>query len=73
MAEKPDNTLTVNGNEYSIDELSPEQLRMLTQYRFLSQKITEAEFELERLVAAREHFTGRLTASLEAPVAQAAE
>ena len=59
-------TLTINDREYSVDDLTPEQIELSNHVLSLDNKIRNAQFSLAQLQGGRSYFMGMLDASLEA-------
>jgi len=59
-----DNKLIIDGNEYLYEELKDDQKYAVTQIKNLNSKITNAEFEINQLKAAVQHFHLALSVSL---------
>ena len=66
MAEKQTATITINGTEYSEDQLTDQQKVMINHVGDLDRKMRSAQFNLDQLNVGREAFMNMLTASLEA-------
>jgi len=63
-----DNKLIIDGNEYLYEELKDDQKYAVTQIKNLNSKITNAEFEINQLKAAVQHFHLALSVSLKQEV-----
>jgi hypothetical protein len=72
MAENK-NTITINGTEYTEDQLTDQQKVMVNHVSDLDRKIGSTQFNLDQLNVGREAFVNMLTQSLEAPAQEAAE
>ena len=59
-----DNKLQVDGNEYLFDELKDDQKYAVNQIKNLNGKIAQAEFDMNQLKAAVQHFHLALSMSL---------
>ena len=59
-----DNKLIIDGNEYLYEELKDDQKYAVTQIKNLNSKINNAEFEINQLKAAVQHFHLALSVSL---------
>jgi len=59
-----DNKLQVDGNEYLFDELKDDQKYAVNQIKNLNGKIAQAEFDINQLKAAVQHFHLALSMSL---------
>jgi cell division protein ZapA (FtsZ GTPase activity inhibitor) len=71
MAEKKTNTITINGTDYTEDQLTESQKVMVNHVADLDRKIGSANFNLDQLKMGRMAFMQSLNASLE--VKEAAE
>jgi hypothetical protein len=71
MAKKQTNTITINGTDYTEDQLTESQKVMVNHVADLDRKIGSANFNLDQLKMGRMAFMQSLTASLE--VKEAAE
>ena len=63
MSEKQ--TVTINGTEYSEDQLSDKQKVIINHIGDLDRKIRSAQFNLDQLTVGREAFVNLLTQSLD--------
>jgi len=72
MAENK-NTITINGTEYTEDQLTDQQKVMVNHISDLDRKIGSTQFNLDQLNVGREAFVNMLTQSLEQPAQEAAE
>ena len=59
-----DNKLIIDGNEYLYEELKDDQKYAVTQIKNLNSKINNAEFEINQLKAAVQHFHLALSLSM---------
>ena len=76
MAEKKTNTITINGTEYTEDQLNDAQKVMINHLSDLERKIASTNFNLDQLKMGHTAFMQALNASLEikdAPEEEAAE
>ena len=73
MAEKQTKTVTINGTEYTEDQLTDQQKVMINHISDLDRKIGSTQFNLDQLNVGKEAFVNMLTHSLEAPAQEAAE
>ena len=73
MVEKKTNTITINGTEYTEDQLTDQQKVMVNHVSDLDRKIGSTQFNLDQLNVGREAFVNMLTQSLETPAQEAAE
>lgn len=65
MGEKQTQTITINGTEYTEDQLTDQQKVMINHIGDLDRKIRSAQFNLDQLNVGREAFANMLNASLE--------
>ena len=73
MAEKKTNTITINGTDYTEDQLTESQKVMVNHAADLDRKIRSAQFNMDQLNVGKQAFMQLLTASLEAPAEVDAE
>ena len=68
MAEEPTQKqmITINENEYAVEDLTDEQKGMLQQISNLDNKVGNLNMEMAQLQAARQFFVNSLSGSLEA-------
>ena len=64
MAEKKTNTITINGTDYTEDDLNDAQKVMVNHVADLDRKIGSANFNIDQLKMGRMAFMNALTASL---------
>ena len=64
MAEKKTNTITINGTDYTEDQLNDTQKVMVNHVADLDRKIVSANFNIDQLKMGRLAFMNTLTASL---------
>ena len=64
MAEKKTNTITINGTDYTEDDLNDAQKTMVNHVADLDRKIGSANFNIDQLKMGRMAFMNTLTASL---------
>jgi hypothetical protein len=57
--------LTINDTEYSVDDLTQEQVAMVNHVADLDRKLSSAQFNLDQLNVGRNAFMTMLTNSLE--------
>jgi septal ring factor EnvC (AmiA/AmiB activator) len=57
--------VTINDTEYSVDDLTQEQVAMVNHVADLDRKISSAQFNLDQLNVGRNAFMNMLTESLE--------
>ena len=62
-------TISIDGKEYNIDELSDQQKAVLAQINDIQQKLANLQFQADQLTVAKDAFIGILKQSLEAPPA----
>jgi len=67
MAEKEITTITINGTEYTQDQLTDAQKEMINHIGDVERKINAKKFSLEQLQVGKEAFLTMLTKSLEEP------
>ena len=67
MAEKDITTITINGTEYTQDQLTDAQKAIINHIGDLERKINAKKFSLEQLQVGKEAFLTMLTKSLEDP------
>ena len=73
MAEKQTKTISINGTEYTEDQLTDQQKVMINHVADLDRKIGSTQFNLDQLRVGKDAFVNMLTRSLEEPAAEAAE
>ena len=71
MAKKQTNTITINGTDYTEDQLTDEQKMLVNHAADLDRKMGSAQFNLDQLRVGKDAFVNMLTASLEAPAEEA--
>ena len=59
-------TISINDTEYSVDDLTQEQVAMVNHVADLDRKIASSQFNLDQLNVGRTAFMNMLTNSLEA-------
>ena len=59
-------TVTINDKEYSVDDLSQEQVAMVNHVQDLDRKLSSAQFNIDQLNVGRGAFMNMLTESLAA-------
>ena len=67
MAEKQTKTISINGTDYTEDQLTDQQKVMVNHVADLDRKMGSAQFNLDQLRVGKDAFVNMLTASLEAP------
>jgi hypothetical protein len=67
MDEKEITTITINGTEYTQDQLTDAQKAIINHIGDLERKINEKKFSLEQLQVGKEAFLTMLTKSLDEP------
>ena len=65
MAEKQTKTVTINGTDYTEDQLSDQQKVMINHVADLDRKMGSAQFNLDQLAVGKQAFMDMLTKSLE--------
>ena len=65
MAEKQTKTVTINGTDYTEDQLTDEQKVMVNHVADLDRKMGSAQFNLYQLAVGKQAFMDMLTKSLE--------
>ena len=74
MAEKRTKTVSINGTDYTEDQLTDQQKVMINHVTDLDRKIGSTQFNLDQLQVGKQAFMDMLTKSLEeAPQEVAAE
>jgi hypothetical protein len=73
MAEKKTNTISINGTDYTEDQLTDQQKVMINHVADLDRKMGSAQFNLDQLAVGKQAFMDMLTKSLEEPAQEAAE
>jgi hypothetical protein len=66
MAGENNKVITINGTDYTEDQLTDQQKVMINHINDLDRKMRSAQFNLDQLNVGREAFVNMLTASLEA-------
>ena len=65
MAEKQTKTISINGTDYTEDQLTDQQKVMVNHVADLDRKLGSAQFNLDQLNVGREAFVNMLASSLE--------
>ena len=65
MAEKQTKTITINGTDYTEDQLTDQQKIWINHITDLDRKMSSAKFNLDQLAVGKQGFLGMLTKSLE--------
>lgn len=65
MAEKQTKTVSINGTEYTEDQLTDQQKVMINHVADLDRKIGSTQFNLDQLQVGKQAFMDMLTKSLE--------
>ena len=73
MAEKQTKTITINGTDYTEDQLTDQQKVIINHVADLDRKMGSAQFNLDQLAVGKQAFMDMLTKSLEEPAQEAAE
>ena len=63
-------TVTINDKEYSVDDLTQEQITMVNHVADLDRKLSSAQFNLDQLNVGRGAFMNMLTESLKVEEAE---
>ena len=66
MSEKKTKTVTINGTEYTEDQLTDQQKVIINHVADLDRKIGSTQFNLDQLQVGKQAFMDMLTKSLEA-------
>ena len=69
---KTPQTVTIDDKEYSVDDLTQEQIAMVNHVSDLDRKLSSAQFNLDQLNVGRGAFMNMLTESLKAEEAEVA-
>jgi hypothetical protein len=64
MTEKKTNVITINGTDYTEDQLTDQQKLMINHIADLERKIASTQFNLDQLTVGKEAFVNMLTQSL---------
>ena len=67
MGEKQTATITIDGSDYTEDQLSDQQKAMINHIADLDRKIRSAQFNLDQLTVGRDAFMQMLSQSLGSP------
>lgn len=70
---KTPQTVTIDDTEYSVDDLTQEQIAMVNHVSDLDRKLSSAQFNLDQLNVGRGAFMNMLTESLKAGNSEEAE
>ena len=70
MAEKQTKTVTINGTDYTEDQLTDQQKVMINHVADLDRKMGSAQFNLDQLAVGKQAFMDMLTKALEEPKAE---
>ena len=73
MVEKKTQAITINGTDYTEDQLTDQQKVMVNHISDLERKIGSTQFNLDQLNVGKNAFVNMLAQSLEEPVEVAAE
>ena len=73
MAEKQTKTISINGTDYTEDQLTDQQKVMINHVADLDRKMGSAQFNLDQLQVGKQAFMDMLKKSLEEPAQEAAE
>jgi hypothetical protein len=72
MAEKQTKTVTINGTDYTEDQLTDQQKVMVNHVADLDRKMGTTQFNLDQLAVGKQAFVDMLTKSLDEAVEEAA-
>jgi hypothetical protein len=72
MGEKQTKTISINGTEYTEDQLTDQQKVMVNHVADLDRKMGSAQFNLDQLQVGKQAFVDMLTKSLDEAVEDAA-
>ncbi len=72
MAEKQTKTISINGTDYTEDQLTDQQKVMINHVADLDRKIGSTQFNLDQLQVGKQAFMDMLTKSLEADTTEVA-
>jgi hypothetical protein len=67
MAEKKTTPISVDGVEYTLEDMSPEQQAMVNHISDLDRKVRSTQFNLDQLNVGRQAFVEMLSKSLKEP------
>jgi len=67
MGEKKTNPVTIDGVEYIVEDMTPEQQTLLNHVIDLERKLNSAKFNTDQLQVGRDAFFNLLKTSLEQP------
>ena len=67
MGEKKTNPVTIDGVEYIVEDMTPEQQTLLNHVIDLERKLNSAKFNIDQLQVGRDAFFNLLKTSLEKP------
>jgi hypothetical protein len=70
---KTPQTVTIDDKEYSVDDLTQEQISMVNHVADLDRKLSSAQFNLDQLNVGRSAFMNMLTESLKAEEGEVVE
>ena len=70
---KTPQTVTIDDKEYSVDDLTQEQISMVNHVSDLDRKLSSAQFNLDQLNVGRGAFMNMLTESLKAEEVEVVE
>jgi hypothetical protein len=73
MVEKKTQTITIDGVDYTEDQLTDQQKAMVNHINDLNRKINSTQFNLDQLNVGKNAFVNMLTQSLKEPLEVAAE
>ena len=67
MTEQTNNVVTINGTDYTSDQLNDNQKYYIEQIKDLQTKAASLKFQLDQINVAKESFTNALIQSVENP------
>lgn len=67
MTEQTNNVVTINGTDYTADQLNDNQKYFIEQIKDLQAKAANLKFQLDQVNVAKESFTNALIQSVESP------
>ena len=67
---KKEQTISINGEDHNLNDLSEDQKAVINHIQDLDRKISSSQFNLEQLLFGKEAFMNRLNQSLETDVAE---
>lgn len=67
MTENTDNIVYINDEKYDTNEFNDRQKYLISQVRVCQERVSKVQFELDREIASKDHFTSMLIASIQNP------